>query len=57
MVANEPTGNFDPENSSMVMKTFSNYYQNGGTVIIVTHGEDADLFADRIIYLKKGEIK
>jgi len=39
------------------MKTFSNYHQNGGTVIIVTHGEDADPFADRVIYLKKGEIK
>lgn len=56
ILADEPTGNLDPENSSMVIKTFSNYHQNGGTVIIVTHGEDADPFADRIIYLKKGEI-
>ena len=53
ILADEPTGNLDPENSSMVMKTFSNYHQNGGTVIIVTHGEDADPFADRVIYLKK----
>ena len=57
ILADEPTGNLDPENSSMVMKTLDNYHQNGGTVIIVTHGEDADPFADRIIYLKKGEIK
>jgi len=57
ILADEPTGNLDPENSSMVMKTFRNYHQNGGTVIIVTHGEDADTFADRTIYLKKGEIK
>lgn len=57
ILADEPTGNLDPENSSMVMKTFKNYHQNGGTLIIVTHGEDANLFADRIIYLKKGEIK
>ncbi|MCD6566950.1 MAG: ABC transporter ATP-binding protein [Bacteroidales bacterium] len=57
ILADEPTGNLDPENSSIVMKTFSNYHQNGGTVIIVTHGEDADPFADRVIYLKKGEIK
>ena len=57
ILADEPTGNLDPENSSMVMKTFRNYHQNGGTVIIVTHGEDADPFADKTIYLKKGEIK
>lgn len=37
----------------MVIKTFNNYHQNGGTVIIVTHGEDADPFADRIINSKK----
>ena len=57
ILADEPTGNLDPENSSMVMKTFDNYHQNGGTIIIVTHGEDADPFADKIIYLNKGEIK
>ena len=57
ILADEPTGNLDPENSSMVMKTFRNYHQNGGTVIIVTHGEDADPFADKTIYLKKGEIR
>ncbi len=57
ILADEPTGNLDPENSLMVMKTLDNYHQNGGTVIIVTHGEDTDPFADRIIYLKKGEIK
>ena len=57
ILADEPTGNLDPENSLMVMKTFDNYHQNGGTIIIVTHGEEADPFADKIIYLNKGEIK
>ncbi|KXB08702.1 hypothetical protein AKJ55_00505 [candidate division MSBL1 archaeon SCGC-AAA382M17] len=57
ILADEPTGNLDPQNASMVMQTLNDYHHNGGTVIVVTHGEDADPFSDRIIYLNNGEIK
>jgi len=57
ILADEPTGNLDPENSSEVIKILQDYHQNGGTVIIVTHGRDADQFANRIICLDKGEIR
>jgi len=56
ILADEPTGNLDPENAAEVMKTFSQFKKNGGTVIVVTHGTEADEFADRIISLKKGKI-
>ena len=56
ILADEPTGNLDPENSSIVINILNNFHQNGGTVIIATHGKDADQYADRIFSLNKGEI-
>jgi len=57
ILADEPTGNLDPDNSRGVIKIIREYHQTGSTVIFVTHGKDADQYADRIIYLMKGEIK
>ncbi len=56
ILADEPTGNLDPDNSREVIRILKEYHQTGGTVIFVTHGKDADQFADRIFNLNKGEI-
>lgn len=56
ILADEPTGNLDPENTLEVIKSLLKYQKNGGTVVIVTHGIEADEFADRIILLKNGRI-
>lgn len=56
ILADEPTGNLDPENTIEVIKSLLKYQKNGGTVVIVTHGIEADEFADRIILLKNGRI-
>lgn len=56
ILADEPTGNLDPENASEVMKIFSEYKENGGTVVVVTHGTEANQYADRVIFLKNGKI-
>jgi len=57
ILADEPTGNLDMENSSEVVKILKDYHQSGGTVIMATHGDDTDNIADRIILLNEGEIK
>ncbi len=57
ILADEPTGNLDPENANEVVKIFSRYHKQGGTVVVVTHGTEADKFADRIISLKNGRIE
>jgi putative ABC transport system ATP-binding protein len=57
ILADEPTGNLDPENTDEVMRIFSRYHKQGGTVVVVTHGTEADKFADRIISLKNGRIE
>jgi len=56
ILADEPTGNLDPENSLEVINILKDYNQTGGTVIFVTHGKDTDKYADRIFYLNNGEI-
>ncbi len=57
LLADEPTGNLDSENSREIMKLlrYSNevYHQ---TVIVITHDENIALQADRIIALEDGRI-
>lgn len=57
ILADEPTGNLDPENSAEIISHLAEYHRSGGTVIVVTHGKAVDQHADRIIYLEKGHIE
>ena len=52
ILADEPTGNLDPENDRQVFEHLSEFHRTGGTVIVVTHGSTVDEFADRIVNLK-----
>lgn len=56
ILADEPTGNLDPENAAEVIGHLAKFHIHGGTVIVVTHGNVADQFADRIIHLRNGSI-
>jgi ABC-type lipoprotein export system ATPase subunit len=56
ILADEPTGNLDPENAAEVIGHLQQFHKNGGTVVAVTHGTDADQFADRIIHLRQGRV-
>lgn len=57
LLADEPTGNLDPENSAAVFRGLSAYHQGGGTVVVVTHGPDADAFATRALCLRGGRLE
>lgn len=57
VLADEPTGNLDPENSREVVRYLGEFHREGGTVLLVTHGEIADEYADRIIHLRDGRIE
>jgi ABC-type lipoprotein export system ATPase subunit len=57
ILADEPTGNLDPDNARAVLGHLAEYHKNGGTVVIVTHGAEAARFADRIIHLDAGRIR
>ncbi|MBT5926794.1 MAG: ABC transporter ATP-binding protein [Verrucomicrobia bacterium] len=56
ILADEPTGNLDPENSLEVCTHLKKFQERGGTVIVVTHGDAVNAFADRTIDLKDGTL-
>ena len=56
ILADEPTGNLDPENAGEVFRHLSAFHEQGGTVVVVTHGMGADSYADRVIRLDQGRL-
>ena len=55
ILADEPTGNLDPENSWEIMKLLEKVNEQGTTVIVVTHNmEIVKAMNKRVITMKKG---
>ena len=57
ILADEPTGNLDPENAALVIEYLSEFHRGGGTVILATHQLQAEKLANRLIYLRNGSIE
>ena len=56
ILADEPTGNLDSQNSSSLMALFSNLNEEGTTVILITHDLEVSEFAEREITIRDGQI-
>ncbi len=57
ILADEPTGNLDTKTSGEVLSLLrEGVREEGWTVVMVTHNPQAALFADRIVFLKDGEL-
>jgi putative ABC transport system ATP-binding protein len=54
ILADEPTGNLDPDNAAEVYRQLKSFHQSGGTVILVTHGSSAEAQADRVVSMRAG---
>lgn len=55
LLADEPTGNLDPENSWEIMNLLDKIHKQGTTVIVVTHNmEIVEKMNKRVITMKKG---
>lgn len=55
IIADEPTGNLDPENSVEIMQLLKKINEMGATVLIATHEENiVKQFGDRVIQLSHG---
>lgn len=56
ILADEPTGNLDSKTSIEIMQLLEDIYQQGNTIVLVTHEEDISRYARRIVRLKDGQI-
>jgi putative ABC transport system ATP-binding protein len=57
LLADEPTGSLDSENSRMVLKMLRDLNSEyGQTIIIITHDPEAAATADRVIEMRDGKI-
>lgn len=56
LLADEPTGNLDPGNSSILISLIKEFHEKDGTVMIVTHDSQFSRFANKKIYLDKGKL-
>ena len=57
LLADEPTGNLDSKTGAEIMDLFEHLYEQGNTIIVVTHEEDIARHARRIVRLRDGLIE
>jgi putative ABC transport system ATP-binding protein len=56
ILADEPTGNLDPENREQVLRLLKEIHIEGKTVIMVTHDPAAARLASRMLHLATGRV-
>jgi putative ABC transport system ATP-binding protein len=56
LLADEPTGNLDSASGAMVLRLLRRLVDDGQTVVMVTHDPGAASLADRVVFLRDGEI-
>lgn len=57
LLADEPTGNLDPQNAWDIMELLQEVNKSGTTVVVVTHNNDiVDVMQKRVIRLDDGEL-
>ena len=57
VIADEPTGNLDPDTSWEIMDIFKQINESGTTIVMATHAKDiVDAMGKRVIAIEKGHI-
>jgi len=57
ILADEPTGNLDPEAAATVLAALSDVGAAGRSVLLVTHEREATAIADRVVRLEDARLK
>ncbi len=56
ILADEPTGNLDSTTSKEIMALFDRLWEEGNTIVLVTHEHDIAEHAHRVIYIRDGQV-
>jgi len=56
IIADEPTGNLDSAGSRLVMELLNEVHRMGNTVVFVTHNPELTRYANRVVYMRDGEV-
>jgi putative ABC transport system ATP-binding protein len=56
LLADEPTGNLDPDNADTVLEAMRDFVTQGGSVLLVTHDDRAAAAADRTLWMNQGTL-
>ncbi len=56
LLADEPTGNLDPDNANALLDLLTDFHKDGGTILLVTHDDNAAARAKRLIELSSGRL-
>ena len=56
LIADEPTGNLDPDNSAIIIATLSAYTATGGVVLMATHDQTALRTASHRLEMRGGRL-
>jgi putative ABC transport system ATP-binding protein len=57
LLADEPTGNLDEENSQIVLQALKQFAESGGGVLLVTHEQAALGYADEVLPMRAGRLE
>ena len=57
LLADEPTGNLDTATGNEIMALFERLYQQGNTIIVVTHEHDIAMHAHRAVFVRDGKVE
>jgi putative ABC transport system ATP-binding protein len=58
LLADEPTGNLDSKNGEAILALLKRINQEDGcTVVMVTHSQEAARYGDRTIFLRDGRVE
>jgi putative ABC transport system ATP-binding protein len=57
LLADEPTGALDSATGTEIMALFERLYEEGNTIVLVTHEQDIAMHAHRIIHIRDGKVE
>jgi putative ABC transport system ATP-binding protein len=57
LLADEPTGALDTVTGNDIMALFERLYQQGNTIVLVTHELDIAMRAHRVIHIRDGKVE